>query len=153
MAAISPKQHAAKAAVDAGAEIEKAPGSPFWSAVWELDYGFPWVDNEIFFSAHGGPISGLCSNWKSHHCKDQGKKTNLMIDVYNKFWISNIPLCRMILLMWAIHAQLGTWTLEQPASSIIFRHKRFQQFLKYFRASSLWWFLEDVYFFYTSLSA
>ena len=57
--ASAPKQCAAKAAFDVGAEIEKTPGSPFWSAVWELDYGFPWVDNEIFSSAYGGPIGGL----------------------------------------------------------------------------------------------
>ena len=52
-------------------------------------------------------------------------------------------LCRMVLLAMMIDAKGGIWTLEQPSSSIIWRHHRFQLLVKMYKASQhlqLWLF-------------
>ena len=45
------------------------------------------------------------------------------------FYCSNVS-CRFVLLALLIYAKGGTWTLEQPISSLMFRHRRFQWLLK-----------------------
>ena len=43
--------------------------------------------------------------------------------------------CRMALLAMMIDAKRGVWTLEQPSSSIIWRHHRFQLLAKMYKVS------------------
>ena len=50
----------------------------------------------------------------------------LYLGAYNMFSV----MLRFILLALLIYAVHGTWTLEQPHSSLMFRHKRFQWLLK-----------------------
>lgn len=42
---------------------------------------------------------------------------------------------RMVLAIWLLLGKLGTFTLEQPSSSIIMRHRRLQELLRVIRAS------------------
>ncbi len=55
----------------------------------------------------------------------------------------------MALAIWLLLGQEGTFTLEQPSSSLIMRHRRMQQLLKIIRVPGLtiWQYttLEDVY--------
>lgn len=54
----------------------------------------------------------------------------------------------MALAIWLLLGQEGTFTLEQPSSSLIMRHRRMQQILKIIRAPGLtiWLYtFEDAY--------
>lgn len=44
---------------------------------------------------------------------------------------------RMVLAIWLLLGHQGTFTLEQPASSIIMRHHRLRQLLKVIRVPTL----------------
>ena len=42
---------------------------------------------------------------------------------------------RFVMLALLIHAKNGTWTLEQPSSSLLYRHERFQWLIKKFKVT------------------
>ena len=52
--------------------------------------------------------------------------------------------CRFILLALLIYALFGTWTLEQPSTSLMFRHRRFQWMIKRLRVSWLSFIFPDI---------
>lgn len=60
--------------------------------------------------------------------------TNMDQPMYIDFFPA---LSRMVLLIYMILGQHGTFTLEQPATSLIYRHRRMQQLFKIIRVTFL----------------
>ena len=60
---------------------------------------------------------------------------------WNLLWFmvytSAVEPWRFIILALLIHGLFGTWTLEQPSTSLMFRHHRFQWLVKRLRVT--WW--------------
>lgn len=55
---------------------------------------------------------------------------NLPCPLIQPIFFSAIQLaCRMILAIFLIVARGGVWVLEQPSSSLVFRHPRFKELL------------------------
>ena len=142
-----------KASIDGYTTGMQADGGAFRGTLCIVGCGFSWQHWPQLLITYGN--RNMCFSTSKDILRDRSiiicvtwafKK---LLYIYIVSW-TQIPIyitcmfsLRMVLAIWLLLGHQGTFTLEQPASSIIMRHHRLRQLLKVIRVPTLN-FLESV---------
>lgn len=138
-----------KASIDGYTTGMQADGGAFRGTLCIVGCGFSWQHWPQLLITYGNRNISFSTTRQSDHSKDILRDLIMCnmgvqeVFIYIVSWtqISIYITCmfslRMVLAIWLLLGHQGTFTLEQPASSIIMRHHRLRQLLKVIRVPTL----------------
>ena len=124
--------HALLAKVDPPPSVESEAWRclPFWTGLRELGSIVEVFVGQTLFVSHGGPVPAMGSGCQRYGVEAGHSSICQLVHVYDIYARIMCPCARsgrFVLTAWLLMAQGCHWTLEQPSSSLLFRHFRFQQ--------------------------
>ena len=141
LAAIAPWQTRPQAGHACDSPLQTWIDLSFWHGLFKLGGSLQSFIGEVIFPAAGLLREALCEGWK----RDDGEAWTFnhwsqRITLHNMSDVGiqlRLATLRVVLLLYLVQAIGGLWTLEQPVSSLAYRHPRFRELIRKIRVFRL----------------
>ena len=108
--------------------MQRFASGALWFAMRIMGAHKRWLNKEVYFGADGRPQRKKCSAREFNGGKaGMDAVSKLLLHFVLDAFHALSSAWRFIVLVYLIMAKRGTWTLEQPVSSLVNLHRRFKQ--------------------------